>query len=60
MEDRVVGKVDHGGLVQDEGEEIIALVVLYQAEVSLCSVPKRGSEGDDGVGLGNLRDRFLR
>ena len=39
MKYRVVGEVDHGGLVEDEGKEVVTLRVLNKSQVGLCSVP---------------------
>ena len=35
----VVGEVYHGGLVEDEGKEVVTFRVLNKAQVGLCSMP---------------------
>ena len=74
MEYRVVGEVHHGGLVEDEGEEVVTFRVLNKTQVGLSSMPasaglirnkeirispKRGAKSQYGVSLGNFLDRLL-
>ena len=74
MEYRVVGEVHHGGLVEDEGEEVVTFRVLNKTQVGLSPMPasaglirnkeirispKRGAKSQYGVSLGNFLDRLL-
>ena len=51
MEDWAVGDGVQHGLVEDEGQQLVAHPVLPGAQLGLAAVEEGGGEGEDGEGL---------
>ena len=54
VQDRAVGDRLQHGLVEDEGQQLVAHPVLPGAQLGLAAVEEGGSEGEDGEGLPNV------
>ena len=59
MKDWIIRDVDHGGLVEDVDEQVIALGILNLAKTSLTAMKEARTKGDNGKSLSYPPDIHL-